>query len=361
MIAVFTSNKDGGLLQLAISITKEFLQMGEEIITFVPKDANVWIENIVEERIFRYEKTRSICLKNHSTDVIVEKIRQKNISTIVFIEDSVLAYQLLMRLGQIWRNEIKQFLIIHDPEQHPTNHKKTLSQYAQVLYVKQLAQICNKFITKFVFMSKVSEKKYVQLNPRMKERTLVINLGAHMPACEAKKPAEIEAMSNRYVLFFGRIDKYKGISTALEVFKKYNGNDIRLVIAGKGTLTKEESDILSGMSNVLCINRYIADEEMSWLFRNAIALILPYIEASQSGIIPIAYSLGKPVIVSNVTGLTQFVEDGETGYVCKTISEYIDAISEVLSAGPEYYKMKCILYYQNNMSWEKNLCKLIYS
>ena len=50
-------------------------------------------------------------------------------------------------------------------------------------------------------------------------------------------------------------------------------------------------------------------------FERASVVVLPYIEASQSGIIPIAYSFKKPVIVTNVGSIPEVVENGITGYI----------------------------------------------
>jgi len=44
-------------------------------------------------------------------------------------------------------------------------------------------------------------------------------------------------------------------------------------------------------------------------------VVLPYIEASQSGVIPVAYTFAKPVIATTVGGLPEMVDDGQTGYL----------------------------------------------
>ena len=43
--------------------------------------------------------------------------------------------------------------------------------------------------------------------------------------------------------------------------------------------------------------------------------MLPYISATQSGIVQIAYGFDKPVIATNVGGLPEVVLDGKTGYI----------------------------------------------
>ena len=60
-------------------------------------------------------------------------------------------------------------------------------------------------------------------------------------------------------------------------------------------------------------DKYISNEEVAVYFAAADVVVLPYLEASQSGIVPIAYSFNTPVISTRVGGLPEAVIDGETG------------------------------------------------
>jgi glycosyltransferase involved in cell wall biosynthesis len=65
-------------------------------------------------------------------------------------------------------------------------------------------------------------------------------------------------------------------------------------------------------------NRYIPDSEVPIFFRRASIVVLPYIEATQSGIIPIAYAFGKPVIASRVGDIPDVIESEKTGILVES-------------------------------------------
>ena len=117
------------------------------------------------------------------------------------------------------------------------------------------------------------------------------------------------------VLFFGRILPYKGLGTLLEAFQlvKEKVPHARLDVVGHGDLRpyRRQLEILG--DSVRVVNRWIPDDEVDDYFRVADVVVLPYIEASQSGVIAIAYSYGLPVIASDVGGLAEQVVDGQTG------------------------------------------------
>ncbi|MDW5562356.1 MAG: glycosyltransferase family 4 protein [Methanomassiliicoccus sp.] len=118
------------------------------------------------------------------------------------------------------------------------------------------------------------------------------------------------------ILFFGRIEEYKGLEFLLEamveVGKRYP--DVKLIIAGSGDLSKYD-DLLRRQTNLEVHNRYIADQEVPSFFQRAKLVVLPYLEVTQSGVIPIAYSFRKPVVATDVGSIPEVVDDGATGVI----------------------------------------------
>nr|WP_245320945.1 glycosyltransferase family 4 protein [Methanofollis sp. W23] len=127
-------------------------------------------------------------------------------------------------------------------------------------------------------------------------------------------PAEEEKGT---ILFFGRLEEYKGLSYLLDampgVAERVPG--ARLIIAGNGDFSPYQDAVDPAWCEVH--NRYIMDDEVAGLFRRASVVALPYIEGTQTGIVPIAYALKKPVVVTAVGSIPEVVEEGKTGHIVR--------------------------------------------
>ena len=122
-----------------------------------------------------------------------------------------------------------------------------------------------------------------------------------------------------HFLFFGRICKYKGIDVLIQAYKivKKQYKNCSLTIAGSGDLESYKSEINS-LEDIEIINKFIPDDEVSMLYRKPNTItVLPYIGATQSGIIPIAMQYGSPIIASDVGGLREQLFDGQIGIMVK--------------------------------------------
>lgn len=120
------------------------------------------------------------------------------------------------------------------------------------------------------------------------------------------------------ILFFGRIRAYKGLDYLLKASNKVIAEipDAKFIIAGRGSFEKYSGLINEHHRNNFEIyNKYIADEQVAELFQRSAVVCLPYTDASQSGVVNIAYAFKKPVIVTNVGSIPEIVADGKTGLV----------------------------------------------
>ena len=170
------------------------------------------------------------------------------------------------------------------------------------------------------------------------------------------------------VLFFGMISPYKGLRYLIdaEPIISREIEDYKFVIAGSGDFS-EYADLIKDPTKFEIHNKFIPDQDVARYFENASVVVLPYIDASQSGVVPIAYAFGIPVIASNVGSIPEVVIDNVTGLIVppKDVQALADAIIKVLKndhlreeMGNNAYKMM-----QENLSWDRNadLLNKVYS
>lgn len=116
-------------------------------------------------------------------------------------------------------------------------------------------------------------------------------------------------------LFFGLIRSYKGLHVLLSAYRKICNlrSNVTLRIVGSGNMEEYRQEI-SECSNISIVNRYIDDDEVSGYFAGPnVVVVLPYIDASQSGIIQVAYEYENVVIASNTDALKEQLGDGTIG------------------------------------------------
>ena len=94
---------------------------------------------------------------------------------------------------------------------------------------------------------------------------------------------------------------------------KKNRINYRIIIAGKCDNFNEYRKYIGIESKIDVVNKFIIAENVPKYFNEASIVVLPYISATQTGIIPLAYSFGKPVIGSRIGGIPEQVEDNKNG------------------------------------------------
>ena len=125
-------------------------------------------------------------------------------------------------------------------------------------------------------------------------------------------PEELKGLDKPYILFFGRIEAYKGISILYHAFMKSEDlqKKYQLVVAGRGELDFERTPEDYG---VTFINRYIKDSEVSYLYQHAQCVVYPYISATQSGVLSLAFYYQVPVLASDVPFFKSIINSSSTG------------------------------------------------
>ena len=161
-------------------------------------------------------------------------------------------------------------------------------------------------------------------------------------------------------LFFGRIEKYKGLEVLIQAYKIIESKycDVTLTIAGNGDFAPYLNDFLK-LKNKVLVNRWIEDEEVSNFFNGKnIITVLPYLDATQSGVVNLAMAEESLVIASDCGGLDEQIEDGKTGIIVKTgdINALVKAMEFVINKKDSRMEIvKQASEYINNLSWNNSV------
>ena len=178
------------------------------------------------------------------------------------------------------------------------------------------------FIDSFIVLSKKVENELLNIVPGAKYKYSphpVYNIFKNTLSKEQAK-AELNIATKKVLLFFGLIRKYKGLDILINAMEKINTelDDYTLLIVGECYENKAKyTDLIKNAGitdNVQCHYSFVPDNEVGKYFSASDVVVLPYKSASQSGIVQIAYNFDTPVIVSNVGGLPEIVDEGKTGY-----------------------------------------------
>jgi glycosyltransferase involved in cell wall biosynthesis len=203
-------------------------------------------------------------------------------------------------------------LTVHEPK--PTLVTKSLSK----LIIQNLKTINCYLLCKYadkVIVHGNAHRDYLVGKGVHESKIKVISLGDFSTAIVSKVKDTIREDKNN-ILFFGRIEDYKGIEYLIQagkIVEKYIP-DITITIAGKGNFSKYKQ-LIGTDSHFIVINKFLEDEEVATLFQKTSLVVLPYIVGSQSGVISIAYAFKKPVIVTDVGNFSEMVENEITGLI----------------------------------------------
>lgn len=157
-------------------------------------------------------------------------------------------------------------------------------------------------------------------------------------------PSSTIGDTDKIILFFGFIRKYKGLDILLEAMadRRIRAAGIKLLVAGEfyedAAPYREQIERL-GIGDLLILRTdFIPDSEVKYYLCAADAVVQPYRNATQSGVTPLAYHFEKPMIVTNVGGLPTLVPHEKVGLVAEPAPEALaDAILRFYQTGEDHF------------------------
>lgn len=165
----------------------------------------------------------------------------------------------------------------------------------------------------------------------------------------------------KVLLFFGFVREYKGLKHLLRAMPAVAERlgDVQLLVVGDFDQDKDKYVQLIAEqkieSHVRIVDGYVPDREVEKYFAACDLAVLPYESATQSGIVQIAFGFTKPVVVTNVGGLPEVVEDGATGYVVppKDPAALADAVCRYYMEGKQTEFEENIRREAYRFSWDR--------
>ncbi|TKJ39798.1 glycosyl transferase family 1 [candidate division LCP-89 bacterium B3_LCP] len=243
--------------------------------------------------------------------------------------------------------------------------------HERIPFDRILTRLCFRWGDGYIVQSQVVQDDLYMWFPEAKKRN--VRLTAHpLYDCYSTETVSREEareklglnQQQKVLLFFGLIRQYKGLQVLLDAMPEIIqalGSDVRLLIAGEFYEPEEKyrsriSD--SGIQGeVVLENRYIPNEEVGTYFKAADLLVLPYLSATQSGVVQVAYNFELPVISTKVGGLPEVVIEGQTGYLVPpdNPAELAGAVADFFNQDKSAEMKRNIKDIKQQYSWDEML------
>jgi len=137
------------------------------------------------------------------------------------------------------------------------------------------------------------------------------------------------------ILFFGRAEPHKGLKYLVQAqpFITRQVPHARILISAHGKDLERCRQMIQDDSRFEIHEGFVPGAVMATFFQKASLVVLPYLSSTTSGVLMTAYTFAKPVIATNVSGLSEYVEHGSTGLLVPPadVEQLADAIVRLLS------------------------------
>ncbi len=220
----------------------------------------------------------------------------------------------------------------------------------------------------FVTMSKSVLNDLHTIKPKAKSilsfHPVYSNFGEIIDKEKAKK--QLGITTDKAFLFFGFIREYKGLDTLIEAVNLIKDKlNFTLIVAGEFYTDKQK--YLSLIENyrlndkIKLFTDFIPTDDVKYYFCASDVVVLPYKDATQSGIIQIANNFNKPIIATEVGGLGEVIKDGFNGYLRKpnNPTEIAEAIVKFYTENKEKEFSENIKAEKDKYSWENFVKEII--
>lgn len=267
--------------------------------------SKLYIVNIVNER---HWKLKALNQLNKLSKILISKF------DVVHITNPLQWYE-----WPLFRMRKRCVLTVHDPILHSG------MGWLKQTYWENIRKLSFKYLDNFILLNNQQTDEFVK-EYNLKNKNIENSQLSIYTCLRLIRPVQDVGFDKPYVLFFGKISKYKGVNYLFQSIKLLNdkGKEIYLIVAGNGDFGFDISEYQNS-KYIEIRHRFIPDNELVSLIMHAKFVVCPYIDATQSGVIMSAFTFNKPVIATNVGGLPEMVIDNYYGKIVE--KENIDQLS----------------------------------
>jgi glycosyltransferase involved in cell wall biosynthesis len=190
-----------------------------------------------------------------------------------------------------------------------TVHDGILHKGENGYFIQKYSDLMLKASTKLIFLT-----KYVKINVETKFNIVKKSLIAPHGIIKNNYITHGLEKRGKNILFIGRISSYKGVELLVDVIEEIENEIDKCIIAGKSNydLNLKDTDKLQ------ILDKYLSEEEVGELLGWADILVLPYLEATQSGVIALGINAELPMVCTLVGGLQEQLKEDECIWVSPT-------------------------------------------
>lgn len=185
------------------------------------------------------------------------------------------------------------------------------------------------------------------------------NYGRKLDRSEALNSLNLDP-DYSYILFFGFIRSYKGLDLLINALTddRLRKQKLKLIVAGEfyeNESVYRDLIVKKGLEDkIVLFDHFINDNQVKLFFSGADLVVQPYKSATQSGVTQIAFQFDKPMVVTDVGGLKEIVQNLKDGYVVRPDpSEIADAINDYFENNRKKTFTASVSNSKNRFSWNK--------
>jgi glycosyltransferase involved in cell wall biosynthesis len=253
----------------------------------------------------------------------------------------VLLYSDYLVKAVLRTTSVPTLFTLHDPVFH--DESGTLP--GRILKARMRTSLCRLSRLHANFYIHVHDRRLCEQAPRCVRLSQTIELPHPLPEPRAVRRRDAWRRRGRAfrIGFMGRIEPYKGLghlrSALAMVFERgrIGGSQIEVSITGRGPV--DENSFRSLPCEVAITNGFVSDGEFHARMAELDLLVLPYEQATQSGVAAMAVSYGIPMIATDVGALRTFCQHWRNGILIppERIRESVAKALEAIMLDPGLY------------------------